>query len=261
LAIALSVRTEAGPAASGAKTIHEGVTDDPESLRRHRRRTVAIRFGIAIAMLGVLALASLPLVAFFGDPDRVAKLIDNAGPWGPVVFILIQIGQVFAAPIPGQVTGFVGGFLFGPVLGSVYATIGGTIGCTLVFVLSRRLGRPFVERFVKAKTLARFDYLTESGGPLVLLIIFLVPIFPDDLICYGLTRIPLSRLILVALAGRIPGYIVFSVTGSGAAQNNLTLVIVLVVGVVAVAAIAYWQRHRIERFLKRLSGTGQSGAG
>jgi uncharacterized membrane protein YdjX (TVP38/TMEM64 family) len=230
---------------------------------RHRRRSVAIRFGIAVAMVAVLALATLPLVSFFGDPDHVAQLIDDAGPWGPIVFILIQIGQVFAAPIPGQVTGFVGGFLFGPVLGSVYATIGGTIGCTLVFVLSRRLGRPFVERFVKAKTLDRFDYFTQSGGPLVLLLIFLVPIFPDDLICYvaGLTKIPLSRLILVAMVGRIPGYVVFSLTGSGAAQSNLTLVTVLVVAVVALAAIAYWQRHRIERFLKRLSGTGQAGAG
>lgn len=230
---------------------------------RHRRRTIAIRFGIAVAVVGVLALASLPLISFLGDPARVTALIDNAGPWGPIVFILIQIGQVFAAPIPGQVTGFVGGFLFGPVVGSIYATIGGTIGCTLVFILSRRLGRPFVERFVKAKTLDRFDYFTESGGALVLLIIFLVPIFPDDLICYvaGLTKIPLSRLILVALVGRIPGYVVFSVTGSGAAQSNLTLVIVLVVAVVALAAIAYWQRHRIERFLKRLSGTDRTEAG
>lgn len=237
------------------------MTGEAEAERRRRRRTVAIRFGIAVVIVGVLALASLPLVSFFGDPDRVTKLIEDAGAWGPILFILIQIGQVFAAPIPGQVTGFVGGFLFGPTLGAIYATIGGTIGCTLVFVLARRLGRPFVERFVNPKTLDRFDYFTESGGPLVLLIIFLVPIFPDDLICYiaGLTRIPIHRLVLVALVGRIPGYVVFSLTGSGAAQANLTLVIVLVAGVAVLAAIAFWQRHRIERFLKRLAGTDNSG--
>jgi uncharacterized membrane protein YdjX (TVP38/TMEM64 family) len=223
----------------------------------HRRRTVAIRFGVGVAILGVLALASLPLLAFFGDPDRVTRLIEDAGPWGPAVFILIQIGQVFAAPIPGQVTGFVGGFLFGPLLGAVYTTIGGTIGSTLVFVLSRRLGRPFVERFVPQRVLARFDYLTESGGPLILLVIFLVPIFPDDLICYiaGLTRIPLHRLILVALVGRIPGYAIFSLTGGSAARSDLTLAIVLAATVAVLAALALWQRHRIERFLKRLSGS------
>ena len=119
---------------------------------------------------------------------------------------------MFAAPIPGQITGFVGGFLFGAALGTVYATIGGTIGCSLVFILARRFGRPFVEGFVSTKITDRFDYISDHGGAWVLLLIFVVQIFPDDLICYlsGLTRIPLRQLILVALVGRIPGYLLFS---------------------------------------------------
>jgi uncharacterized membrane protein YdjX (TVP38/TMEM64 family) len=122
-------------------------------------------------------------------------------------------------------------------------------------VLSRKLGRPFVERFVSPKILNRFDFLTEHGGVLALLLIFLVPIFPDDLICYvaGLTRIPLMQLILVAFFGRIPSYVLFSLTGAGMAQSNIALVIVIVAVVAVVAAIAFWQRARIEQFLRRLS--------
>lgn len=230
-------------------------TEASEAERKARRHTIIIRFAIAVAVLAVLALASLPLISFFGDPQRVSDFIAGAGPWGPVVFILIQIGQVFAAPIPGQVTGFVGGFLFGPLWGSVYATIGGTIGCTLVFVLSRRLGRPFVERFVKPSILNRFDFLTENNGVWVLLAIFVVPIFPDDLICYvaGLTRIPLRQLILVAFVGRIPGYVAFSLTGAGFAQSNVTLVIVIAAIIVIAAGVAFWQRARIEAFLRRIA--------
>lgn len=227
----------------------------PNPDRKHRRRLIAIRFGIGVAVLAVLALATVPFLSFFGDPEQVSDFIDMAGPWGPVVFILIQIGQVFAAPIPGQITGFVGGFLFGAGLGALYATIGGTIGCTIVFILSRRLGRPFVERFVSHKILDRFDYLSERGGALVLLMIFLVPIFPDDLICYiaGLTRIPLHRLILVALFGRIPGYVVFSLTGAGVADENTTLLIIVVAAAVILVAIVLWQRKRIDAFLRRLA--------
>jgi uncharacterized membrane protein YdjX (TVP38/TMEM64 family) len=239
------------------------MSEDSQAERARRRRTIAIRFAVAAVVIGVLALATLPLISFFGDPKKVEQLITNAGAWGPLVFILIQIGQVFAAPVPGQVTGFVGGFLFGAGLGTLYSTIGGVIGCTLVFLLSRRLGRPFVERFVRKKTLDRFDYLSDSGGQLVLLIIFLVPIFPDDLICYiaGLTRIPISRLVLITLIGRIPGYAVFSLTGAGAAQSNLTLVTIVAVTIAVTAGLAFWQRHRIERFLKRLSATDRDGAG
>lgn len=224
------------------------------------RHVIAVRVGIGLVVVAVLALASLPLISFFSEPDQVTTFIENAGPWGPVVFVLIQIGQVFAAPIPGQVTGFVGGYLFGSVLGTVYAAIGGTIGCALVFVLSRRLGRPFVERFVKRDVLDRFDFITQAHGALVLLVIFLFPIFPDDLICYlaGLTRIPLRRLILVAMIGRIPGYAVFSATGAGVAESNVVLVgVIVAVGVVA-AGIALWQRKRVMELLQRLATSHRS---
>jgi uncharacterized membrane protein YdjX (TVP38/TMEM64 family) len=232
---------------------------EPGADRRHERRTLAIRIGIGVTIIGALVLAAIPLVSFFGDPDRVARLIEDAGPWGPIVFILVQIGQVFAAPIPGQVTGFVGGYLFGATLGAIYATIGGTIGCALVFVLARRLGRPFVERFVKPSILERFDFLSDASGVWVLLFIFLVPIFPDDLICYvaGLTRIPIPKLILVALVGRVPGYVVFSLTGAGVAEENLALVIGLaVIGLFAVG-VAFWQRKQIFALARRLAGAGR----
>jgi uncharacterized membrane protein YdjX (TVP38/TMEM64 family) len=220
------VTPEKTPESSGKVTQHEGVSS---------HRSFAIRVSVAVVVVGLLALAAIPLVSFF--------------------FILIQIGQVFAAPIPGQVTGFIGGYLFGIAAGTAYATIGGTIGCSLVFVLSRRLGRPFVQRFVRSSILERFDFITSSHGAAVLFVIFLVPIFPDDLICYlaGLTRIPLRRLIVVALVGCIPGYAVFSATGAGVAGSNVVLVGILLGVAVTAVAVAFWQRKRIFIILQRLA--------
>ncbi len=240
------VPTDSNPGPSEAKT---------------PRHVIAVRVGIGLAIVAALALVSLPLISFFSEPDRVTDFIEGAGPWGPVVFVLVQIGQVFAAPIPGQVTGFVGGYLFGTFLGTGYAAIGGTIGCTLVFVLSRRLGRPFVERFVRREILQRFDFITEAHGVLALLVIFLVPIFPDDLICYlaGLTRIPLRRLILVAMIGRIPGYAVFSATGAGVAESNAVLVGVLVGVAVVAVGLALWQRKRVMQLLQHLATPHRNG--
>jgi len=240
------VTPEKTPESSGKVTQHEGVSS---------HRSFAIRVSVAVVVVGLLALAAIPLVSFFNEPERVSAFIENAGPWGPFVFILIQIGQVFAAPIPGQVTGFIGGYLFGIAAGTAYATIGGTIGCSLVFVLSRRLGRPFVQRFVRSSILERFDFITSSHGAAVLFVIFLVPIFPDDLICYlaGLTRIPLRRLIVVALVGCIPGYAVFSATGAGVAGSNVVLVGILLGVAVTAVAVAFWQRKRIFIILQRLA--------
>lgn len=196
-----------------------------------------------------------PLAELFGNPDRARELVAQAGPWGPVVFILMQIGQVLVAPVPGQVTGFVGGFLFGPLLGTVYTTIGAAIGFTLIFALARKLGRPFVEYFVDEKILRKFDYLAESKGTFVLFIIFLLPAFPDDVICYiaGLTNIKIRTLVFISLLGRLPGNALLSLTGAGVAESNMQLVFAIAIFMAVVGAAAYWQRKRIEAWVKRLS--------
>ena len=46
--------------------------------------------------------------------------------------------------------------------------------------------------------------------------IFLLPALPDDAVCFiaGLTRLPLWRLLLVGLAGRLPGMAVLAYVGA-----------------------------------------------
>lgn len=218
--------------------------------------TLAIS-GVLIAVIVVLLIVFWqPLTELFSSPEHARDVIAQAGPWGPAVFMLMQLAQVLFAPIPGQVTGFLGGFLFGPFLGTVYTMIGAAFGFTLIFVLARKLGRPFVEYFVDTKLLRKFDYIAESKGTLVLFLIFLLPAFPDDVICYiaGLTNIKIRTLVFISLAGRLPGNILLSLTGAGVAESNTTLVSVIVGFMVVVGAIGFWQRKRIEAFVKRVSG-------
>lgn len=225
-------------------------------LRKRKPKTSLIVLAIiALVLLAALVIFAQPLFTIFSDPDRARELVTDAGPWGPLVFMAMQIVQVFFAPIPGQVTGFAGGYLFGSVWGTVYTVIGATIGFTLIFILARKLGRPFVEHFVNKKILDKFDYLAKTKGTFILFLIFLLPAFPDDVICYiaGLTSIKIRTLILISLAGRLPGYIALSFTGSGAAEGNMRLVAIMVGVVVILGAIGFWQRARLERFVKRFS--------
>jgi len=60
------------------------------------------------------------IIAFyrhFLSPKRLGEFIASFGPFAAIVFLVVQILQVVAAPIPGEVTGFVGGFLFGKIYG------------------------------------------------------------------------------------------------------------------------------------------------
>lgn len=209
---------------------------------------------VVLALAAIIALALIfgkPLVPLFSNPATARETIGGLGAWAPLAFIGMQIAQVVIAPLPGQITGLIGGFLFGPWLGLLYTLIGAFIGFWLVFVLARKLGRPFVERFVKTETLAKFDGLLNRGGPFVLFLIYLLPAFPDDIISFiaGLTKIPIRTLLLVSVAGRLPGYLVLSFAGEGLTGENMNPIIVVAGVVLALGILAIWKRHWLHDFV------------
>ncbi|MGO3148144.1 MAG: TVP38/TMEM64 family protein [Leucobacter sp.] len=204
-----------------------------------------------VVVVAVILIFGRPLLPMFSDPATARETIGSLGVWAPLAFMGMQVAQVVIAPLPGQVTGLIGGFLFGPWLGLLYTLIGAFLGFWLVFVLARKLGRPFVERFVKSETLAKFDSLLGRGGPFVLFLIYLLPAFPDDVISFiaGLTKIPIRTLLIVSLAGRLPGYLLLSFAGEGLTGENMNPIVVGGGVLLTLAILAVWKRRWIHDFV------------
>jgi uncharacterized membrane protein YdjX (TVP38/TMEM64 family) len=120
------------------------------------------------------------------------------------------------------------------------------IGSTIVMALSRRFGRPLVERFVDSKSVERIDRLVEKRGSLVIFLIFLLPFLPDDAVCFlaGLTPIPLLELVLLAMIGRFPGVFVANLLGSQAQSFELWQWIMVAILFMLVAGLVW--RYRME---------------
>lgn len=215
--------------------------------------------GLAIVIV-VSAFNWDAIVGFFQNTDAIKRTVQDAGPWGPIVFMGVQFLQILIAPIPGQAVGLLAGALFGPWLGVLYSMIGAVLGFTTVFVLAKLLGRPFVERFVKQEDLTKFDGLTKNAGPFVLFLIFLLPGFPDDIICYiaGLSNLPIRTLVLVSLAGRLPGYLAASFIGAGIGDANVRLIVGIVVALGLLGIIAYVKRAELKAYVqKHLNDTSE----
>ena len=210
-----------------------------------------------LAVLGIVAVVMAlnwdVIVRFFQDPEAIKRSVQEAGPWGPIVFIAVQFLQILVAPIPGQAVGFLAGALFGPWLGALYSIIGALLGFTTVFVPAKLLGRPFVERFVKKEDLQKFDKLTKNAGPLVLFLIFLLPGFPDDVICYiaGLSSLSIRTFVLVSLAGRLPGYLAASFIGAGIGGDNVRWLVGALVALGLGAILAYVYRAKLKAFIQK----------
>src|SRR5690606_29085452 len=63
------------------------------------------------------------------------------------------------------------------------------------------------------------------------------------------TPIPMRTLVLVSLAGRLPGYVLLSLGGDGLAYDNLDPVVVIGAVVAVAVALAYWKRDRLHEMV------------
>lgn len=150
------------------------------------------------------------------DRERLQGFLNSLGPLSFIGFIFLQTLQVVAAPIPGEVSGLIGGFLYGPILGLFLSTIGLTLGSWLNFFLAKTFGRPFVDKFVSRDTLAKYDYLLHHKGAFLVFLLFLIPGFPKDILCYilGLGHLNTKEFLAISTVGRFFGTVLLTFGGS-----------------------------------------------
>ncbi len=232
--------------------------DEPPVKQSLSRKTI-IKFVILgiiiIALLGYVAwdvIAKGPLTQLLSNRDELVRIMQGLGPWAPLLYIVLQVLQVVVAPIPGQIVGGVGGFLFGH-WGILWTTIGSFIGFWLVFLIARKFGRPLLEKIFKKPVVDKFDFIINArGAALIIFAIFLLPGFPDDVVCYiaGLTKLSLRKLMLVSILGRFPTIVLTNYIGMGV-NGNIGLVVALSLLAVIIMGLVAWKRERILAFLKR----------
>jgi len=180
--------------------------------------------------------------------------IHSLGAWGFAGFILLQVVQVVAAPVPGEATGVLGGYLYGPFVGVVLSTIGLTIGSFVAFSLSRYFGRPLTEKFVNTKTMARFDYLLHHKGAFLIFLLFLIPGFPKDYLCYilGLGHLTTLEFLTIATTGRLLGTTLLTLGGTYLRNAQYSRFFLLTGAAVIIVLLTIAYKDRLESFLKSL---------
>jgi len=217
-----------------------------------KRLAYRIFFLFLFIALSAVVFIYYDLHHFFRDRDQLVHFILSY-PYDQFIFIIVQIIQVVAAPIPGELTGIIGGYLYGPLWGSIYSTIGLTIGSWIAFMLARFFGEPLLENVVRRDVFEKFDHFMEHKGLLVSFLFFLIPGFPKDYLCYimGVSRIPTGTFIIISTAGRLFGTIMLSITGSFAGNGQYTfLTIILALGI-AISIPAYYYHDALIELLKK----------
>ena len=208
---------------------------------RHKKKIQIISLVAIIAVIAMATVACIPLIKALHSKAGIAALerkLDNySGIVGVLIFTFIQALQVVIAVIPPiQV---VGGVLFGWFWGGLLSFLGTLLGTMAIFVLVKKFGRPIVEAFVDEKQLKKFKFLqNEKKITVILIILYLIPGIPKDVISYIVPLTPISKkdFFYYVMPCRLPAIMLSTILGSNVKSGNFTVVLV-VLGVALVAGI------------------------
>jgi uncharacterized membrane protein YdjX (TVP38/TMEM64 family) len=192
----------------------------------------------------------------YQDHQEFKKVISSYGAYAPLAYILLQVLQVVIAPIPGGAIEFLGGVLFGVKAGFIYSMIGLTLGSWLAFSLARIFEKVAVEKFVSEQTRKKFDYLVEHEGVILSFILFLIPGFPKDALCYilGLTPMHLGIFLIISTIGRIPGTLIACLQGGKAFDHQYYTFGILLGASTLVILVFYIYHEEIHNLVKKIRG-------
>lgn len=169
-------------------------------------RSRLIKFLLVAAALVVLLLAAQnPEIRAGLSQERLVAFVQSAGPWAPVLFILIYTVWVTAL-LPAIVPTLAGSVIFSsPILATIYIVLGATAGASTSFLLSRSAGRDLFARMLKGRIAALNEGIARNGFLVVFYARLLYAPFTYFNFAAGLTKVRFVHFFWATFLGIIPG--------------------------------------------------------
>jgi uncharacterized membrane protein YdjX (TVP38/TMEM64 family) len=224
--------------------------------RKEIKKWIAAVVGIALLSGLCLFLWRTDLLERLQDTAALRDYLSDQAPWSQLIFFGLQLCSVIIAPIPSNLVAATGGAFFGTWQGFLITILAVTIGSCTTFWLARTLGKNFADRIVRKKLPAHYLELLDRKRDSFLILAFLFPFFPDDLLCImaGLTDIPFRRFFFIVLFARPWGLLIASAFGGSLCGFSLkSLPILLLCGALFLIGLIYGDRmgQAVLKFLKR----------
>lgn len=152
--------------------------------------------------------------------------VNDSGIIGFLMLFGLQVAQIFLFILPGEPIEILAGMCYGGWGGLLFITISVFIITTAIFFLVRKLGRRFVYDFCNEEKIKKIENSKLFKNPKkiewILIILFMIPGTPKDLIVYisGLLPIKPLRLILISTFARFPSVISSTFAGNSIMQGN-----------------------------------------
>ena len=199
------------------------------------------------------------LYVFCGDTvlnrewlSNLPELLDRHRNTAFLIIIAAQILQVIICVIPGQPIQYVSSYYFGMAWGYLLSITGAVIGATIAFYLARILGQDALHIIFGKEKVEEYRRKLNSGkGMLAVLIIYLIPGLPKDLVGYvaGISEMDFKPFIILSTIGRSPGMLGSLLIGHFIGTGNYVASAITAVVIVLILIACLVNRNRLAALL------------
>ncbi len=177
----------------------------------YKRKELAYKTIITVYVLLIFTVIVLFILLKTGfleivqDENALKAYLERAGVWMGLLFILLQFLQVVILPIPSIVTVAAGTALFGPLRCALFSLAGILLGSITAFLIGRYVGHRAVAWLIGEETLDKWLKKIKGRDKLFLSAMFLLPIFPDDILCFvaGISSMSILFFLTVIVVSRV----------------------------------------------------------
>ena len=151
--------------------------------------------------------------------------VENSGILGMLSLFGLQVAQIFLIIVPGEPIEILAGMCYGSLWGTVFIMVSAFIISTTIFLLVRKFGRKFVYDFCDKSKVEKIENSKVFQNPkkieFIMLILFLIPGTPKDLLVYvaGLLPIKPLKFIIISTFARFPSVITSTLAGENVAKR------------------------------------------
>jgi uncharacterized membrane protein YdjX (TVP38/TMEM64 family) len=145
-----------------------------------------------LALIYMFSLLLIVFITFYltkilvlTDAYGLERMLREYEAEGKLIFFLVCFLQPILLPLPEAVTLPAGSAVFGPAAAAFLGFTGTLSGIIVMFLTARIGGLKLVSRFIKERHLIKYQKYMEKNENTILMLLFVIPILPDEIICVG----------------------------------------------------------------------------
>ena len=162
-------------------------------------------FYLGAILLLVLAIFYITKMVVFTDTYGFEGLLKEHLEAAKYIFFFISFAQPILLPIPEAVTIPGASAVFGPAAAAAIAFLGTLLGIATMFFAARYGGRKFISKLIKEEQLIKYQNYVSKNETLIMFLLFVIPILPDEIICVGagIGQVSPKRFFMIAALSKL----------------------------------------------------------